>query len=160
MKISQQKATELATFLMAKKFESLKKKKDTLHEKAANEYSKQIPKEVLSTFDSHKEYFKSVSSCYSLRNNHKPVRFNRILPTMSGGTPVIIFSEKLIQQIEDLHFVEKQLNDDKRKLEGALFSFSSAKRIIENFPELENHELLREPIKALVNIDEIKKLYK
>lgn len=161
MKISNQKARDLTKTLMSKKAEVLLQRRQELKEKAQKEYLDSLPKEIVKVFENEntKKYLHRISAMKCKELDHKQIPFVDLVPYVNGYS-YFTFSESFIKEYDKFLDDSKAHEVAEAKLQAFIYECSSPKRILEHFPELKDHEALKEPIKAIVNISDIKKLYK
>lgn len=168
MVISKDKSLQFANILLAKK----QKKVDELEKFVSNlvghEYLKTIPKVVLEAFehDTLKNYMCIRTSIQVVGNGFNWDYFViQPSPCTKGSNnafaPSKTTADRLRKHTENLTKLKKDLKEYKSKLEAAIFSLRTPKRILEVFPELES-ELgkIDKPQTALINVKEIRSLIK
>jgi hypothetical protein len=142
MRITKDVAEETAKKMISKKSLELKKLSSDFSDKIRKMKVKQIPKNVIETYEYFPDYFNACFSVYlkgvgfnndCIKVQKYPYNGNYYLE-LNSNTSVV--SNELLKQFNKIKSLEKEIKDLKLEIETALYStLRTYKRVEESFPE-------------------------
>ena len=140
MRITKDVAEETAKKMISKKTLELKKMKSDFSDKIRKVKVKEIPKQVIETYEFHPNYFNKIGIVYlrGLGFNNDPISVQNypydnnyyLELTEKNGVSILLIEFNKIKSLE------KEIKDLKLEIETALYStLRTYKRVEESFPE-------------------------
>jgi len=163
MRITKQLAEELATKLLTTKQEQVSKLRKEYEEYVTAAYISQTPKEILSAYAKHPEWFYTGNS---ITLNEKGFRYESVTTTSqiicnSGTGANLTLSDKVAHKAKMLQnkwqSAKDKLRELKTKLELALFNLRTYASVQKNLPEAAPFLPKDATMSLMINYDALRK---
>lgn len=163
-RITKTLAAELSRILLKKNKEEMEAQEKSHANLVTMLHHNSIPKSIMAQFEKYPEYFDKTASKTFVDKAGVDKIFNQYgsksLP--DSNTRITLNNEDMTSLKKSLDLKENLKTDygiAERKLSAALYALRTKARVIEEFPELEQH-FPKTPGGALVNMSQIKSLIK